>query len=115
MTGRPPYLVTLSGAAGLRAAQDIAATLRQALAAHDSVAIATAAMTSADMTTIQLLLAARKQAQAAGKSLALAAPPTGVLHDLLMATGCLGAQGQPLAADGDFWTSPTPQAEGQPA
>jgi hypothetical protein len=104
MTRGSAHVVKISGDAGLRTAQDIAATLREALAKHDKVTIATEAISGADITTIQLLLAARKQAQASGKSLSLAAPPTGALRDLLIQTGCLGADGQPLTQDGDFWT-----------
>ena len=104
MTGNSVHVVRISGDAGLRSAQDIAGSLRQALAAHDKITIATEAISGADITTIQLLLAARKQAQASGKSLSLAAPPTGVLRDLLIQTGCLGADGRSLIDDGEFWT-----------
>lgn len=115
MTRDSVHVIEISGDAGLRTAQDIAGALRQALADHDKVAIATEAMTGADITTIQLLLAGRKQALAAGKSLSLAAPPVGVLRELLIATGCLDAEGRPLTPEGDFWNSPTPQAKGKAA
>ena len=115
MTRDSVHVVKIAGDAGLRAAQDIAGSLRQALTGHDKVAIATEAITGADITTIQLLLAARKQAMAAGKSLSLATPPTGVLRDLLIQVGCLDADGRPLTPDGDFWTQPTGQGEGKPA
>lgn len=104
MTGPSVHRLDLSGDAGLRAAQDIATALAQALAGHDRVAIATEAVTAADITTIQLLLAARRQAQASGKSLTLAAPPSGALRQLLVAVGCLDDQGRPLTPDGEFWT-----------
>lgn len=109
------HVIEISGDAGLRAAQDIAISLRQAMAGHDKIAIATEAMTGADVTTIQLLLAARKQALASGKSLSLAAPPMGVLRELLIATGCLDAEGRPLTPEGDFWIPTTPQAKGKAA
>ncbi|HTO27724.1 MAG TPA: STAS domain-containing protein [Devosia sp.] len=109
------HVVKISGDAGLRAAQDIAVSLRQALTGHDKVAIATASVTSADITTIQLLLAANKQARAAGKSLVLQAPPAGALRELLIDVGCLGADGHPLTADGDFWTQTARPGEGKPA
>lgn len=115
MTRDSVHVVKISGEAGLRAAQDIAGSLRKALAGHDQVAIATEAITSADITTIQLLLAARKQALASGKSLSLAAPPSGALRDLLIQVGCLDAAGRPLTPDGDFWTSPTSPGEGKAA
>ena len=115
MTRDSVYVVKVTGDAGLRAAQDIAGTLRKALTGHNKVAVATEAITGADITTIQLLLAARKQALAAGNSLSLAAPPVGVLRDLLIQVGCLDAVGRPLTPDGDFWTHTTGQSGGKPA
>ena len=110
MTKDSVHLIEISGDAGLRVAQDTAVILREALASFDNIAIATEAITGADITTIQLLLAARKQALAAAKSLTLAAPPTGVLRALLIETGCLDAAGRPLTQDGDFWIQPTRQS-----
>jgi ABC-type transporter Mla MlaB component len=115
MTRGGVHLVEISGDAGLRAAQDIAVSLRQAIAKHSSVAIATEAVTGADITTIQLLLSASRQARAAGKSFALAAPPVGALRALLIEVGCLDADGHPLTADGEFWTQTTRPGEGKPA
>lgn len=115
MTRDSIHVIEISGDAGLRAAQDVAGALRQALADHDKVAIATDAMTGADITTIQLLLAARKQGLASGKSLSLAAPPIGALRELLIATGCLDAEGRPLTPEGDFWIPTTSQAKGKAA
>ena len=115
MTRDSVHVIEISGDAGLRAAQEIAAVLRQALASHNKIAVATEAMTGADITTIQLLLAARKQALASGKSLSLAAAPMGVLRELLIATGCLDAEGRPLTSEGDFWISPTLQGKGKAA
>ena len=108
-------MVEISNDVGLRTAQDIVRQLRDALATHDLVSVATHAITAADITTIQLLLSARRQALASRKSLSLAAPAKGVLRDLLIATGCLSVDGQPLAPDGDFWTSQPGQDEGIPA
>lgn len=110
-----PFVVSLSGEAGLRGAQELATTLRQALATRDNLAIATQAITSADITTIQLLLAARKQAQAAGKSLILAGAPTGALREALVAMGCIDAGGHAVSDDDNFWTPDTHQHEGKAA
>jgi ABC-type transporter Mla MlaB component len=115
MTQKRPFLVEISGNAGLRTAPDVLRQLHDALATHDMVSVATHAIAVADITTIQLLLSARRQAQASRKSLSLAAPAKGVLGDLLIATGCLSVDGQPLTPDGDFWTSQTGQDEGIPA
>jgi ABC-type transporter Mla MlaB component len=104
MTRDSVHVFKMSGDAGLRSAQEIAESLRQALAEHDTIRVSTDAVTTADITTIQILLAARKQALASGKSLSLAAPPSGALSDLLIQTGCLSADGRPLIQDGEFWT-----------
>ena len=115
MTRDSAHVVEITGDAGLKAAQELAVTLRQAISTQDEIAIATDAITSADITTIQLLLAASKLAQASGKSLRLTAKPKGVLRDLLTHTGFLEAQGRALTPDGDFWTpSPSP-AKGKAA
>jgi anti-anti-sigma regulatory factor len=115
MTRDSTHIVEITGDAGLRAAQELAATLRQAVATQDDVVIATDAITGADITTIQLLLAASKLAQASGKSLRLTAPPKGVLRELLTQTGFLDAQGRALTPDGDFWTPSPSQAKGKAA
>lgn len=115
MTINRPFLVEISGNAGLRSAQDIVRQLHDALATHDTVTVATDAITVADVTTIQVLLSARKQAQASHTSLSLATPARGVLRDLLIATGCLSVEGQPLTPEAEFWTSQTGQDEGIPA
>lgn len=115
MTEESVLVFEISGDAGLRVAKELAASLAQALANSQSVSIATAAITSADITTIQLLVAARKQALAAGKLLALTAAPTGVLRDLLIQTGCLDASGLPLTPDGALWISPALQDKGMAA
>lgn len=115
MTETSVHVVSISGEAGLRVAQDLAGTLREALANQDAITIATEAITSADITTIQLLLAARKQALASGESLTLQAPPTGAFRALLVATGCLSEDGLPLTSDGEFWTPTEEYSEGRAA
>lgn len=115
MSARTPHVVEISGDAGLRAAQHVCVQLRKALATHDAVAVATGAITGADITTIQLLLSARRHAEIALKSFSLTAAPTGVFRDLLVASGCLTADGQPLTSDGDFWTQQPRQDKGSPA
>lgn len=105
MTGTSSHTVQLPGDAGLRAAQDIAAALREAITANSAVTVDTSAVTSADLTTIQLLLSARKFADHLGRSLSLAAAPQGPLQALLTELGFLGSSGQPLAEGSAFWTS----------
>jgi ABC-type transporter Mla MlaB component len=113
MTRDSTHIVEITGDAGLRAAQEIATALRKAIAANQAISIATDAISTADITTIQLLLAARKLAQASGKSLSLAAAPSGPLRDLLIETGVLDADGRPLTPDGDFWSPISSPAKGK--
>lgn len=115
MTRDSVHTVKISADAGLKSAQDIAALLREAVATHQQIAVDTAAVATADITTIQLLLAARKQAHAAGKSLHLDKAPSGALRELLVQVGLLDAAGQPLTPDGDFWNPPSPQFKGNAA
>lgn len=108
MTRDSVFLTKISGDAGLRNAQDIAGQLKTALADHDIITVATSDIASADITTAQLLLAARRQALATGKSFALAAPPQGALRDLLIQIGVLDSTGVSATSDADFWF-PEPQ------
>jgi anti-anti-sigma regulatory factor len=112
MTGDSVHTLKISGDAGLRNVQEITGLLRQALADHSNIAVVTDTLTSIDVSILQLLVAARKSALAAGKTLTLRAPPDGVLHRLLLQTGFIGADGKSLTPEGDFWTqtSPTEQA-----
>ena len=114
MTRDSAHTLKIIGDAGLRATQDLAGTLRDALDNHSTVVISIDEDSVADITTIQLLLAARKLASASGKSLSLAAPCSGAFRELLIATGCLDASGQSLTPEADFWTS-TPSAKGKAA
>lgn len=109
MTRGRTYLTEITGDAGLRHAQEIAASLRRAFAEHADIAVSVSGITHADITTIQLLLAARRSALAAGKTFVLAAAPEGALRDLLVDGGFLSG------ADDEFWT-PSPQpAKGKAA
>jgi anti-anti-sigma regulatory factor len=108
MTGDSPHTLEISGDAGLRNVQDIAGLLRQALADHSNITVVTDGLTSIDVTILQLLVAARKSALAAGKILTLRAPPDGVLHRLLVQTGFVGTDGKSLTPEGEFWTQTSP-------
>lgn len=114
MTGDRIHTLTISGDAGLRGAQELVQTLRDATTAHNAVVLAIDTITAADITTIQLLLAARKLAAATGHSLTLATAPTGALRNVLTQLGFLDAEGQSLTADGAFW-NPTTAATGRAA
>lgn len=99
MTGERSHTLILPAEAGIKTAQELAESLRDALAEHDHVAIDTGAVTGADITTVQSLLAARASAAAAGKSVTLLSPLAPPLRQVLAAAGFL-APGQEHAG---FW------------
>lgn len=115
MTRDSVFLTKISGDAGLRNAQDIAAQLKSALADHQSITVAISDIASADITTVQLLLASRRQAVAAGKSFTLATPPQGVLRDLLIQIGIFDARGTSATSDADFWLHEPQKTKGKAA
>lgn len=115
MTRDSVFLTKISGDAGLRSAQDIAGQLKAALADHRTISVATSDIASADITTVQLLLAAHRQAAAAGKSLTLAAPPQGALRELLIEIGVLDGTGTSATSDADFWIHEPQKTKGKAA
>lgn len=97
--------VVLSGALTLRTIEATHATLRDAIAKHPVVEIDCTGATEFDLGVLQLLLAARKSAQAADKTLALSAPATGALRDALLRGGFLPSDSS--AAADSFWLKGT--------
>lgn len=104
MTGTSIHTLEITGDASLRNVQEITGLLRQTLADYSAIAVVTDRLTSIDVSILQLLVATRKSALAAGKTLILRAPPDGVLHRLLLQTGFVTADGKALTPEGDFWT-----------
>jgi ABC-type transporter Mla MlaB component len=102
MTDDRYHLLALSGDCSIKSAQAVADQLREALPRHKRLAIATAGITAADLTTAQLLLAARASAAANGAELALAEPVGAPLREFLAASGMASPAGT------DFWTSTIP-------
>ena len=92
-------MLVLSGEAGIKAAAEVAASLKQALADHDHVDIDTQALAGADLTTAQTLLSARATAAAAGKTLHLLAPLGRPLQAVLDQAGLLA----PTQPERGFW------------
>lgn len=95
----PPFALAFSGNLTVIEADDVCARLLSALAAHDAVAVDCAAAGEIDLTFVQCLIAARRSAAAAGKSLTLAAPASGALREVLQRGGLLDAAGER-----PFWT-----------
>ena len=100
MTDERTHMLVLTGDAGIKNATEVAANLRQAIENHPAVAIDTRALSAADVTTVQSLLAARVRARAQGKELRLLAPLGGPLQAVLSEAGFL-TPGQEHAA---FWS-----------
>ena len=105
MTGDSSHTLKISGDTGLRNAQDIATQLRQALASHSTITVVTDAMTSIDVSILQLFVAAQKSALAAGKTLTLRGPAGGPLTRLLVQAGFVDIDGQSKTPEGAFWTA----------
>lgn len=108
MTGKRDHTLVLSGEAGIKAAQGVLATLREALEKHARIDIDTQAMTGADITTVQTLLAARAKAEASGKTMRILAPLGAPLQQVLASAGFLA----PGASHAGFWNTSTDQPAG---
>lgn len=100
MTDEPTHMLVLTGDAGIKNATEVAADLRQAIENHPAVAVDTQALSAADVTTVQSLLAGRVSARALGKDLTMLAPLGGPLQAVLNDAGFL-TPGQEHAA---FWS-----------
>jgi len=99
------YRVVLEGAQTIGGAEDARARLLAALAGHSRVEVDCSAATEIDLSVVQLILAARKSALAAGKRLVLAQPAAGVLRGVLERGGFLPSDGGSRATDEEtFWS-----------
>lgn len=99
MTGKQDHTHVLSGDAGIKFAADVAAGLRDAIEGHQAIEVDTQTLTTADITTVQSLLAARASAEAQGRTLTLTAPLGPPLHAVLADAGFLS----PTQPHRDFW------------
>ena len=97
--------VTLSGSLGLKDVAGLRAELLAALEGHGAVTLDCSALTEADTTIVQLLVAAKKTANASGVALTLKAEKTGVLGQLFIKTGLMAADGRALVPDIDLFAS----------
>jgi ABC-type transporter Mla MlaB component len=93
----------LIGPLTVRTATQTHASLIEAIRSTPSVRIDCGAATEMDLSFIQLVLAARKSAEAAGKSLTLAAPASGVLLDRLSQAGLVASADAPPVPGQAFW------------
>lgn len=91
--------LALHGDVTLRHLEPVRAKLLELLERHAEISVDCDAISRVDLGLIQLLLAARKSAQAAGKTLTLARPATGALRNALSRGGFIGAASEQNA----FW------------
>ena len=87
----------------MRTAEALQATLRDAVQRHDHIEIDCSGVSEADLTLIQLLLAARRSAERDGKRLVLSAPAAGALREALETAGFLPVDDAPASQDMAFW------------
>ena len=95
--------LVLEGAVTVRAIEPVHARLVDLLNRHDTVEIDCTALTEADLSLVQLLLAARRSAMRDGKTLVLTAPASGALRQTLSIGGFLPADASPADAETAFW------------
>jgi ABC-type transporter Mla MlaB component len=79
--------LVLDGVLTIRTAGALCGTLREAVAKHSSVSIDCAAAVEADLSFIQLLIAARASARRSDKTVTLMTFPDGPLLDALTRAG----------------------------
>lgn len=96
----------LDGAQTVRNIQAAHERLLTAMAEHQAIEIHCNAVTELDLSLIQLVLAAKRSADKAGKSLTLAAPATGKLRAALDRAGFLAAAVGESGGEG-FWLKGT--------
>ncbi len=81
------HRLVFSGPQTIRVAGPVRETLREAITEHPSVRIDCADVTEADLTFIQLLIAARLTAHDAGRQVAFHAAPAGAVLAAVTAAG----------------------------
>jgi ABC-type transporter Mla MlaB component len=100
--------VALEGALTVRSAETVRATLRSALEQEGDVAIDCADASEADLSFVQLLIAARASAVHRGKTIALAAPLGAVLLNTLTRAGFRAVARPPIGDSETFWINGDP-------
>ena len=108
MTEDHIHTLVLTGDAGIKSATEVAESLKHALETHAAIGVDTQAISAADVTTVQSLLAAHKTARAQGKALTLLAPLGKPLQAVLAQAGFLA----PDQDHADFWSAQLDQPAG---
>lgn len=95
--------LALGGVQTVRTIDAAYRNLTAALAEHATVTLDCSAASEVDLSLIQLLLAAHASALRAGKTVALAAPASGVLQAALMQGGFLPEEATAAGPEAAFW------------
>jgi len=96
--------IVLEGPATIRNVEELHAILAAALDYSGSVTVDCAGITDADLSLIQLLLAARKSARRSGQTLVLSAPADGALREALLQGGFMPVDDDEAGSDEQaFW------------
>lgn len=97
------HRVTFAGALTVRHADHIHASFVEALRQHRHIVVDCSQAAQVDLSFVQLVLSARRSADAAGKRLSLAEPAAGDLLDVLRRAGLAASPGGPPLAGQEFW------------
>ncbi len=95
--------IRLDGALTVRSVEKVHADLANALDQHAMVIVDCSAATEIDLSAIQLLLAARRTAQRADKTLRLAGTDNAVLRTALLRGGFVPTEPGAVGSETEFW------------
>ncbi len=95
-------MIRLEGPLTLQTAQELRDRLLAALAQPGDIRVDCSAVNEADLSAIQLLLAARRSAARDGRRLTLTGAAAGPLHDILCQAGFIG-ENSDATADSEFF------------
>lgn len=92
-------VLDLHGSLTIREVDDLRARLIEALDAARELSIRCSDAIAVDLSAVQILIAARRSAEARGIRLTIAGPPGPAMADALQRGGFLLADGRPTGAD----------------
>lgn len=102
-----PLHLAFTGSATIVSGHDAHTRLLQALETGRDVAVDCSGITETDLSFVQLLLAARRSAQARRQRLVLSSPAGGALLKILVCAGLTGAASHGPDTDEAFWEGKT--------
>lgn len=108
MTEERIHTLVLTGDAGIKSAQNVAASLLEAVENHKDIAVDTQTVSAADVTTVQTLLSAAAMTAARNGRLTMLAPLGAPLQATLEQTGFLS----PDQKHASFWSPDSDQPAG---